>query len=107
MSYRYRQKACILFITNGYFHIHLLSFNVFKELDILVNNAAIHDEGMFTDITVEQMTKVMNINFISPFGLTKEALPHIRKEKGNIIFISSIGGTFNFECNVNVSVCSL
>ncbi len=36
--------------------------------------------------------KIFTLNFFSPLALTRESLPHIRKVKGNIVFISSVVG---------------
>ncbi len=75
-------------------------------LDVLVNNAGIEGSGALADLTTEEAQRVMNFNFMMPFILTREALPHLRKTKGNVIFISSCGGAccFAFMCKKKVTV---
>ncbi len=68
-------------------------FFPFAGLDVLVNNAAKYDGVQLGEMPNEMFQEVINLNLTSPFAMTREALPHIRKTKGNIIFISSIGGT--------------
>ncbi len=36
--------------------------------------------------------QTMALNFNCPVAMTKEALPHLRKTKGNILYVSSIAG---------------
>ncbi len=38
--------------------------------------------------------KVVKFNLCVPFALAREALPHLRKVKGSITFISSDSGDF-------------
>ncbi|XP_038052830.1 17-beta-hydroxysteroid dehydrogenase 14-like [Patiria miniata] len=63
----------------------------YKRLDCLVNNAGWHPpEESIDDITVEHFKWLINFNLVSYFSFSKYALPHLRKNKGNIINISSL-----------------
>jgi dehydrogenase/reductase SDR family member 4 len=66
---------------------------MFGGLDILVNNAAANPiYGPVELATPEIFTKIMNVNLHAPFELAKAARPHLAKQGGSIINISSIGG---------------
>ncbi len=64
----------------------------FGQLDILINNAGISMRALFNDMNLDVMRQVMDINFYGTVYATKYALPHILKQKGSIIGISSIAG---------------
>lgn len=52
----------------------------FGEIDILVNNAALHWESKsLKDISTEQLIKTFETDFFSYFWMTKFALPHLKK----------------------------
>ena len=63
------------------------------DVDILVNNAAIKEGGSLLDIPEENLRSQFEVNAISPIILTKEfARKMVKKEKGRIVFVSSISG---------------
>jgi NAD(P)-dependent dehydrogenase (short-subunit alcohol dehydrogenase family) len=62
----------------------------FGRLDILVNNAGIGGAGRLEDVTVEQWTRVMDVNAKGVFLGTKTAIPAMRRAgAGAIVNISS------------------
>ncbi|SNR40651.1 SDR family NAD(P)-dependent oxidoreductase [Halorubrum vacuolatum] len=61
-------------------------------LDAVVNNAGIVDPSLATEIDDEQWARVIETNLTGAFNVTRAALPHIEPD-GDIVFISSIGGT--------------
>ena len=61
-------------------------------LDAVVNNAGIVDPDLATDIDDDQWHRVIETNLTGAFVVTRAALPHIEPD-GDIVFISSIGGT--------------
>lgn len=61
----------------------------FGKLDILVNNAGIIRYGKMESFSSSDYKEVMETNCDGVFFFTKEAIPHIRKSKGNLIFIGS------------------
>jgi len=66
-----------------------------KEINILVNNAAIAQEKPFETITDDDWDNMMAVNLRGPFAFCQEVLPYMRKQKwGRIVNISSIGGVW-------------
>ena len=45
------------------------------------------------EIPMEHYMRTFNVNFFCPVAMTKAALPHLEKTKGNIVHVSSIIGT--------------
>ena len=64
----------------------------FGELDAVINNAGIVDPDLVTDIDAEQWNRVLDTNLTGAFYVTQAAIPHLTSD-GDVIFISSIGGT--------------
>ncbi|MDX5627490.1 MULTISPECIES: SDR family oxidoreductase [unclassified Brenneria] len=58
--------------------------------DILVNNAGQGGRATIAEITPVQLSALLQVNFISPFFLTQQAIPLLR-DGGRIINISSMG----------------
>jgi NAD(P)-dependent dehydrogenase (short-subunit alcohol dehydrogenase family) len=61
-------------------------------LDILVNNAGVYETVSFEDITLQQWDSIFGVNVRGPFLLSQTALPHLRRRKGRIINLGSLGG---------------
>jgi 3-oxoacyl-[acyl-carrier protein] reductase/pteridine reductase len=64
----------------------------FGRLDILVNNAGNYETVDFEDLTLEQWDAIFASNVRGPFLVSKECLPQLRKAKGRIINLGSLGG---------------
>ena len=65
----------------------------FGRLDILVNNAGIFPKiKQLHEIDEDEWNEILDVNLTGQFRFTKEAIPHLRKTKGNIINISSDAG---------------
>jgi len=64
----------------------------FGELDGVVNNAGIVEPDLATDIDNDQWHRVLDTNLTGAFYVTRAAIPHLEPD-GDVIFISSIGGT--------------
>lgn len=80
------------------------TINTFGTIDVLINNAGIAQEKLFTDITDNDWNTMLNTNLNSVFYCTQEALPEmIRKKEGCIINISSIWGITGSSCEVAYS----
>lgn len=77
----------------------------YGKIDVLVNNAGISENKLFTDITDEDWQKVINTNLYSAFCVTQEVLPNmINNKSGCIINISSIWGMVGASCEAVYSI---
>ena len=80
------------------------ALNKFNKIDILINNAGISQEGLFTDVTEEEWQKIINTNLNSVFYCNQQALKYmIQEQQGCIINISSIWGETGASCEVAYS----
>ncbi|MFD1860348.1 SDR family oxidoreductase [Aeromicrobium camelliae] len=61
-------------------------------LDVLVNNAGYQfaRRESIADMTDDQLERVLATNLKAMFVLTREAMPHLKQSRGNIINVSSI-----------------
>ena len=64
----------------------------FGAIDVLVNNAANYETVPFEKLTVAQWDAIFASNTRGPFLVSREALPHLRRRKGRIIHMGSLGG---------------
>lgn len=64
----------------------------FGTVDILVNNAGVSMRALFEEVDLDVIRKVMDVNFWGAVYCTKFALPHLLKQKGSVVGISSIAG---------------
>lgn len=64
----------------------------FGQIDVLICNAGISMRALIEDIKIEVFKEVIDTNFYGALYLVKAALPHIIKQKGTIIGISSVNG---------------
>jgi len=79
--------------------------NKYGKIDVLVNNAGISENKLFTDVTDEDWQKIINTNLYSAFCVTQEVLPNmIHNKSGCIINISSIWGIVGASCETVYSI---
>lgn len=64
----------------------------FKRVDVLVNNAGIYKPGKVQDIKTKDWKEQMAVNVDGYFYMTRAAMPHLIKSKGNIVNVSSVSG---------------
>ncbi|MTV18955.1 MULTISPECIES: SDR family oxidoreductase [Bradyrhizobium] len=65
----------------------------FGRLDVLVNNAGVHEGGDPAEITNEQWRKVMATDADGVFFGCRAAIRHLEKTKGSIVNTASVSGT--------------
>lgn len=66
------------------------ALSVFKELDVLVNNAGIFTEGSQDSLPTELFDAVMDLNVKGLFLVTRTLLPALKRASGSIVNISSM-----------------
>lgn len=76
----------------------------FGKIDLVVNNAGIAEDKLFTDITSNEWTKMLDINLTGVFNVTQSALSSMLcNHSGQIVNISSIWGLVGASCEVAYS----
>lgn len=70
----------------------LTAIDQYGKVDILINNAGISMRALFENTDLEVIKKLMDVNFWGTVFCTKYALPHILKQKGSVVAVSSIAG---------------
>jgi NAD(P)-dependent dehydrogenase (short-subunit alcohol dehydrogenase family) len=65
-------------------------------LDGLVNNAGIGVPSPLETLPIEDFRRQIEVNLVGQVAVTQAMLPLIRKARGRIVFISSIGGRVAF-----------
>ena len=67
--------------------------NHFGSIDVLVNNAGIAIDTTFGDKTVENFSKILNVNLIGPFLVSREVSKYmLEKKTGSIVNVTSTNG---------------
>ena len=76
----------------------------FGEIQVLVNNAGIAQQALFTDITDEMWHNMIETNLSGAFYCSRAVLKYmINRKTGKIINISSIWGETGGSCEVHYS----
>jgi len=76
----------------------------FGDIDVLINNAAISLQKLFTDTDKNEWDKIFDINVGGTFNCSQQvAGSMIRKHRGRIINISSMWGICGASCEVAYS----
>jgi short-subunit dehydrogenase len=62
-------------------------------LDVLIHNAGGGMNARFDEMTdVSVFEKLIRLNYLGPAYLTHEAVPHLKKSRGQIVVVSSVAG---------------
>jgi NAD(P)-dependent dehydrogenase (short-subunit alcohol dehydrogenase family) len=65
----------------------------FGAVDVLVNNAASFEAGLFEELTPEQIERQFTVSVFGPMNVTRAVLPVMRRQRsGHVITISSVAG---------------
>lgn len=76
----------------------------YGKISVIVNNAGIAQEKLFTDISENDWDRMFDVNIKGMFLVTKAFLPNMIHEKyGKIINLSSIWGITGASCEVHYS----
>ena len=74
------------------------------KITVLVNNAGIAEQALFTDITEEMWDRMFDVNVKGAYNCTQAALPSMIHEKyGRIVNVSSMWGISGASCEVHYS----
>jgi short-subunit dehydrogenase len=60
----------------------------------VVNNAGIIVSGPVEGLSIDDLSRQLDVNVIAQIAVTQAVLPKIRDAGGRVVFISSIGGLF-------------
>lgn len=73
-------------------------------VELLVNNAGLSEIDLFTSISREKSSKIMQVNLLGTMELTRKFLPDmIHRKSGCIINIGSMWGEVGASCEVDYS----
>lgn len=76
----------------------------FGSIDVLVNNAGIAQQKLFTDLTEDDWDRMFDINVKGMFHCCQAVLPAmIRAQSGRIVNLSSVWGETGGSCEVHYS----
>lgn len=74
------------------------------QIDILINNAGIAQQKLFTDLTEEDWHRMMSVDLDGVFNCSRLVLPQmIHRHSGKIINVSSMWGICGASCEVHYS----
>ncbi len=77
----------------GAANLALEIWDAYGHLDVLINNAGIPLRRPVTRLTMEEVERVMRVNYLSPVAMSLAVLPRmLERGSGTIVNVSSLGG---------------
>ncbi|MDR1630849.1 MAG: 3-oxoacyl-ACP reductase FabG [Oscillospiraceae bacterium] len=96
--------ACDISSSHAVFEMFAQASDTFGPVSVLVNNAGIAQQKLFTDITDEDWQAMLGANLSGTFFCCRQAVPEMVKQKsGRIINIASVWGQAGASCEVHYS----
>ena len=86
---RIEYKACNIKDKNEIQDLVAATISEFGSIDLLVNNAGGPPAGTFEEMTDEDWQHAFELNLLSYIRITREVLPHMKKNGGKIVNIAS------------------
>ncbi len=66
---------------------------VAADVDVLIANAAMPASGLLTELTQDQVDRMLDVNLRAPIALAHALAPEmVRRRRGHMVFISSMAG---------------
>lgn len=64
----------------------------FGSIDVLINNAGLFETASFEELTLKQWDDIFAVNVRGPFLMSQNCIPTLRRSRGKIINLGSLGG---------------
>ncbi len=68
-------------------------------LDAVVNNAGSGHIGTIENVSVDDVRRVLEVNFFGVVAVTKAVMAHLRESRGRLVTVSSVGGAIGQPFN--------
>ncbi len=76
----------------------------FGRIDVLINNAGVAQQKLFTDITAQDWDAMFDVNVKGVFHCCRAVLPGmVSRKSGSIVNVSSVWGLIGASCEVHYS----
>ena len=101
-----REQSCIISVGDVGDSAYVASLienglKTFGSIDVLINNAGISYVGLLTDMSDEDISRIVNTNLLSAMYTCRAVIPSmVHNKAGHIINISSMWGVVGASCEV-------